>query len=60
MIPSSSLQLAAQISDYLTLGMHHSTVEARQKIAEMVDQYVEALHYAQLERDLRGFGAADL
>jgi len=34
---SGSVMAARRISEYLTLGMHHSTREAQMKISEIID-----------------------
>ena len=36
-----SLLAAQDISKYLLLGMHHSTDEAKMKIAEIILEYIE-------------------
>ena len=52
-ISPDSLLVAKQISDYLTLGMHHTTSEAQEKIAGMVDQLIKERDCARFEKALR-------
>jgi ABC-type microcin C transport system duplicated ATPase subunit YejF len=39
--PSPYLSVAKQISEYLTLGMHHSTAEAQRRMAELIERAEE-------------------
>ena len=38
---SPYLPVAKEISTYLTLGMHHSTPEAQQRMAELIEKGVQ-------------------
>jgi hypothetical protein len=47
---SPYLPVAKEISTYLTLGMHHSTPEAQQRMAELIEEGIEKVQQDEAKR----------